>query len=175
MAIIVNKAFNLQDPDREHRIFGVFPTAARLNHSCVPNTSARYNKALGQLTVHALRDIATGEELEIDYIWTTPSRAFRQQFLEEYYGFTCTCRACSDLIQSTESDARREHVKTFDTLDRWEKKHARFDQFEGNLARHHLLADKGREESLKQRLEEQSARVLTLVVEGLADERLAQA
>ncbi|KAF2162531.1 hypothetical protein M409DRAFT_69105 [Zasmidium cellare ATCC 36951] len=88
---------------------GLFPNAARLNHSCVPNVHHSYNPTMNKLTVHAVRDIRQGEELVMNYIgqechfW---SHTMRWEYLRARYGFTCQCEACSD--PSTTSDNRHE-------------------------------------------------------------------
>ena len=47
---------------------GVFVTASRLNHSCVPNVHHSYNPTLKSATVYAIRDIEPNEELLTSYI-----------------------------------------------------------------------------------------------------------
>ncbi|KAL4779641.1 hypothetical protein BJX76DRAFT_361620 [Aspergillus varians] len=46
----------------------VFLLASRINHSCIPNIHFAYNPELKKETFHAVRDIASGEELTIMYI-----------------------------------------------------------------------------------------------------------
>lgn len=76
----------------------VFRTVARLNHSCVPNAQGNLNTALpgGQFTIHALREIADGEEITISYLHDELEvRPARQKRLREGYGFDCACEICS--------------------------------------------------------------------------------
>lgn len=47
---------------------GIFVTASRLNHSCVPNVHHSYNPTLKSATVYAIRDIEPNEELLTSYI-----------------------------------------------------------------------------------------------------------
>lgn len=91
-------------------VFGqaVFETAARLNHSCVPNVHHSYNPTLKKLTVHANRDIEAGEELCTTYLGGPGNyyvRSQRLEILRSNYGFTCKCPACSDATGA--SDGRR--------------------------------------------------------------------
>lgn len=76
----------------------VFLTVARLNHSCVPNAQGNLNTALpgSQFTIHALREIADGEEITISYLHDELAiRSARQRRLQESYGFECACGICS--------------------------------------------------------------------------------
>ncbi|KAI8722452.1 MYND-type zinc finger protein samB [Fusarium sp. LHS14.1] len=73
-------------------MYGLYPTAARINHSCVPNAHYARNNALGKLTIHAVKDIAEGDEITIFYLNVYNIRAERQKKLR---GFTCTCSLCS--------------------------------------------------------------------------------
>ncbi|KAK4544973.1 hypothetical protein LTR36_003878 [Oleoguttula mirabilis] len=87
----------------------VFETAARLNHSCVPNVHHSFNPKINQQTVYAMRDILPGEELVTTYLGGPASYFIRSQRLETLrhgYGFSCTCPACSDT--TGQSDTRRE-------------------------------------------------------------------
>lgn len=76
----------------------VFLNVARLNHSCVPNAQGNLNTALpgSQFTIHALREIADGEEITISYLHDELAiRSARQRRLQEGYGFECACGICS--------------------------------------------------------------------------------
>lgn len=74
---------------------GIFPLAARINHSCSPNASQAWNSRINSLTVHAIRDISIGEEITISYVSSTLDRHQRQSALKGY-GFVCGCPACDD-------------------------------------------------------------------------------
>lgn len=81
---------------------GMFLSAARFNHSCVPNCCASWNGSLGtagELCAHALRDITRGEELLITYDADDilfAGKQFRQGMLQNTYGFQCSCPACTE-------------------------------------------------------------------------------
>ncbi|KAK2598837.1 hypothetical protein N8I77_012222 [Diaporthe amygdali] len=95
----------------------IFLTVARLNHSCVPNAQGNVNTALpgSQFTIHALRDIADGEEITISYLHDELAmRTERQKRLNEDYGFECACDICStdaSGVKTRESDQRRLKVQ----------------------------------------------------------------
>ena len=69
----------------------------------------------GQLVVHALRDVAAGEELTIDYEWEGIScrgADERGELLQRWMGFRCRCCACSLVGAPREaSDARRRRMR----------------------------------------------------------------
>jgi len=74
---------------------GIFPIASRMNHSCIPNVYHTWNRNINRLTVHALRNIAPGEELLTTYI--PAILTLEQRNDDEHlgdYGFTCSCPAC---------------------------------------------------------------------------------
>jgi SET and MYND domain-containing protein len=57
--------FFITDLDGRKLGNGYYPTAALLNHSCVPNAVVHFNK--GRIEVRAMRRIFKGEELFISY------------------------------------------------------------------------------------------------------------
>lgn len=68
----------------------------QINHSCTPNVIVKYTMSperglLAQL--HALRDIAEGEEFVQSYIDQSMPFKKRQKALLDY-GFQCTCEKC---------------------------------------------------------------------------------
>ncbi|KID84732.1 lysine methyltransferase [Metarhizium guizhouense ARSEF 977] len=75
--------------------FGVLPEMARLNHDCRPNAVYSFDEATLTQRVHALADIAPGEEISIAYISPVQSRAERLDALRASWGFECSCSACS--------------------------------------------------------------------------------
>ncbi|KAF9463013.1 hypothetical protein BDZ94DRAFT_1282674 [Collybia nuda] len=92
---------------------GVFPRMARLNHGCssafnVVYTWREWEKVL---VVYALKSIRKGEELLTTYTNTKRPRDQRRAFLEERYGFFCTCVVCSlSDEQSRKSDKRLQAI-----------------------------------------------------------------
>ncbi|TKA26514.1 hypothetical protein B0A50_05351 [Salinomyces thailandicus] len=73
---------------------GVFFEASRINHSCIPNATSQWEPSLQSLTVHAIEDIAAGEEITISYVEALRKREERQQSLKGRYNFDCDCPAC---------------------------------------------------------------------------------
>lgn len=72
----------------------LFPTVARINHSCTPNSHSHYDKFAGARSVYALHDIEAGTELEISYFDFTMPAAARHTRSRDW-GFCCACPACT--------------------------------------------------------------------------------
>jgi hypothetical protein len=90
---------------------GVFPLAARVNHSCRPNVAQTWNANLNQLTIHAIRDIQSGEELCDSYVLLLEDSETRQVGLDAY-GFVCGCEVCGGSEEERRmSDERRLMIK----------------------------------------------------------------
>jgi hypothetical protein len=72
---------------------GLFVFAAIMEHDCWPNCS--FSTSGTTLRVSAVRSIAVGEALSIDYsnMYYSPT-AERQEYLEKVYNFKCTCALC---------------------------------------------------------------------------------
>ncbi|PGH23044.1 hypothetical protein AJ80_02817 [Polytolypa hystricis UAMH7299] len=94
---------------------GIFPRAARINHSCNPNSQNRWNHNLGKLTIHAFKDIEVGEEITIAYVDGAMNFGDRQLALEEAFGFHCSCELCS--LPEEESEKRDSRVQEMLQLD----------------------------------------------------------
>ncbi|RYP82550.1 hypothetical protein DL769_001656 [Monosporascus sp. CRB-8-3] len=73
--------------------YGVFNHFNRIRQSCMPNATFRYRAAEGKITIHAVRDIAVGEEIKLSFI---DERAPREVRIRELLakGLTCDCPAC---------------------------------------------------------------------------------
>jgi len=64
--------------------------ARYVNHSCDPNTEAESNR--GRLMYRAVRPIAAGEEITLDY---------GEEHMELYFGKAgCLCRGCADMVKT---------------------------------------------------------------------------
>lgn len=72
--------------------YAFFPLLSTLNHSCEPNCQVAYLED-GRAVLFVLRDIASGEELTIAYIYTYLPIADRRSELRAY-GFICGCVRC---------------------------------------------------------------------------------
>lgn len=104
VAIFENNCFRIRNKNDTAEAWAVFMKASRLNHSCVPNCYASWNKSLVNLCVYAIREITKGEELTIAY--DTEEHFFdcfeeRHSRLQMKYGFNCSCTACALLKATT--------------------------------------------------------------------------
>jgi hypothetical protein len=66
---------------------GVFETASRFNHSCVPNARFGWDEERGRMVYVSRRKIQRGEEITVDY-------GMSKTGLKRYYGFECGCERC---------------------------------------------------------------------------------
>ncbi|KAG5957479.1 hypothetical protein E4U58_005978 [Claviceps cyperi] len=71
----------------------VYPTLCLINHACRPNCQQTWNQEAKHETIHAIRDIAAGEEITIAYI-PSGSSTERRRYLKEKFGFDCACEMC---------------------------------------------------------------------------------
>lgn len=102
--MVVN-SFTLTSPTFDPIGLALHPKSALFNHSCDPNAFVRFDvppepevdgiPALGSISVHTLRPVATDEEITISYIDTTSPFDKRQEELRERYFFNCSCSLCS--------------------------------------------------------------------------------
>merc|ERR1712137_984076 len=73
---------------------GLFPSVARLNHSCAPNAKIDFPSNSAQLVATSLQPLVAGQELCISYIRKDQDvHTRRRQLLE--YGFVCQCERCA--------------------------------------------------------------------------------
>jgi len=76
----------------------LFPTMARSNHSCTPNSEFITRDDLGVQDLVATRAIKEGEEITLSYIPAadegSDERKVRVSYLLEWYGFKCKCQTC---------------------------------------------------------------------------------
>lgn len=80
--------------DQAGTLIGIFVKASRLNHSCNPNAWYSWNDTIGQLNIHAVRNIRAGEEVTISYLTTVLEYSERQLVLRERFKFSCKCKLC---------------------------------------------------------------------------------
>jgi SET domain len=86
---------------------GLFLEASRINHSCDPNAHASWNDNLEELTIHATKDIAKGDEVAIYYLSHRANRTARHKALQEGMRISCACRLCSlPIAERKKSDER---------------------------------------------------------------------
>ncbi|TKA63580.1 hypothetical protein B0A49_07475 [Cryomyces minteri] len=84
----------------------VFFETSHINHSCIPNASFAWNNTLEQSTVHAVSDIAAGEEITLSYCPQYFGREGRKK-VQLCYGFECTCPACDPDAPGAEASEQR--------------------------------------------------------------------
>ncbi len=81
---------------------GVFETASRINHSCVPNSHYLWKDGIGRMIFWNRFKLLEGEEITVDY-------GHKKAYLKKIYGFDCMCGGCtesgSDAMSSNESES----------------------------------------------------------------------
>mmetsp|Transcript_14331 Transcript_14331/g.31701 ORF Transcript_14331/g.31701 Transcript_14331/m.31701 type:complete len:444 (-) Transcript_14331:11-1342(-) len=88
----------------------VCPVASRFNHSCVPNAEYLWVEGQKVEEIRAVRDIAAGEEICVNYIGDTIREPFeaRRAQIASAFRFDCCCEACRFSIEERKvSDERR--------------------------------------------------------------------
>jgi hypothetical protein len=68
---------------------GVFETASRINHSCVPNSSYTWKERTGRMVFYNRFKLLEGEEVTVDY-------GHKKGQLKRIYGFECQCGGCTE-------------------------------------------------------------------------------
>ncbi len=71
----------------------LFSVICLMNHSCTPNVQVAYMRGDHAGALLALRDLAPGEELCINYVDVRNPEPLRRVDLE-HYGFRCRCARC---------------------------------------------------------------------------------
>jgi hypothetical protein len=93
----LNDVFHLVFLSNTHGIggegVGLFLLSSMMNHECLIENCNFYTEG-DRMFILAVKNIAVGEELTIDYRWSYSPVAERQETLKESYGFTCNCRSC---------------------------------------------------------------------------------
>ncbi|KAG5636024.1 hypothetical protein H0H81_009347 [Sphagnurus paluster] len=79
---------------RDYGYSTVFNEISYINHSCLPNASAKFSALSLSSGARTIRDIKQGEEIFISYCKPEIPTAERQAQLKSY-DFQCTCDACS--------------------------------------------------------------------------------
>ena len=92
--IIASNNNNSQSKSPYWRVLGLYPLAAMMNHSCIPNVVRVYSGNL--MIAHATRNISKGEELVWSYLPPhSMSYSQRQSLIQSTFHFTCTCPKCT--------------------------------------------------------------------------------
>jgi len=96
-------------PMGSYRVLGIYPTVARINHSCKPNAHHFFNEEDKSEEVWVMEPIKAGEEITVSYIRTFCSRNFRQELLQDRFGFQCSCSVCMLTGEKLHEDDRLRH------------------------------------------------------------------
>lgn len=110
-SIFETNAFNLEggggSEEKPIPDTGLFPTCARLNHSCTPNAAQTWNAARQRLTIHATKDIQPEEEICISYLAHLYLPMEDRQTMLQGHDFTCDCSACDESASSYPASSER--------------------------------------------------------------------
>ena len=68
---------------------GLFETASRINHSCVPNSKYMWKPSVGRMFFWNRFKLMEGEEVCVDY-------GHKPNYLKRIYGFECQCGGCTE-------------------------------------------------------------------------------
>lgn len=116
-AIFQANSFNVRDLDADQNpstLYALFPTIARLNHSCVPNAHTYFNPVSKTMDVHTIASVPKGKEVEISYFNVLLPRTERLAKARDWQ-FECTCPACSPSSSSQqEHGSRRTRVRNLE-------------------------------------------------------------
>lgn len=90
---------------------GVFPRVSRLNSGCNPNVHYNWDTNSNLGTIHAIKEIKSGEEFLNCYIGLYLPKLERMSYLVSNFGFQCQCSCCLlDDVESEKSDIRRNRL-----------------------------------------------------------------
>ncbi|KDR74751.1 hypothetical protein GALMADRAFT_70265, partial [Galerina marginata CBS 339.88] len=84
---------------------GIARAGSRINHSCMPNTTATFDVASFSLQFFAIKDLKAGDELFYGYCNIYAPYAERRESLGRY-GIVCKCPACVNSTPTSESFRR---------------------------------------------------------------------
>ncbi|TQN67566.1 SET domain-containing protein 5 [Colletotrichum shisoi] len=82
------------DDGVDRGMVAVHANISKINHSCRPNAVPQWDWDLLAHKLHAVRDIAAGEEITMSYFDTLQTRLERQQYTQDNLGFECACSQC---------------------------------------------------------------------------------
>ncbi|KAG6061879.1 hypothetical protein E4U17_006685 [Claviceps sp. LM77 group G4] len=92
----------------------VYHTISHINNGCRPNCQRNYNNKKRREYIHAIRDIAAGEEIVVSDK-TKSTYAERRSWLKKKFGLDCTCALCSlPAADRRASDSRCERMQDLD-------------------------------------------------------------
>ena len=85
---------------------GVCLNMSRFNHSCRSNADHFWNDDTNTRDVRAVRKIQKGEEITLNYIPGSNTRAERQAKLKENFNFDCNCEACNSTKAQIQNETK---------------------------------------------------------------------
>ncbi|KAJ3395652.1 SET and MYND domain-containing protein 3 [Lobulomyces angularis] len=80
------------DNEQASKGLGLYLNAAKVNHSCDPNSIVIFHR--NELSLRTVKDVEAGEEINITYIEVAEPFYVRQENLKESYFFSCNCTKC---------------------------------------------------------------------------------
>ena len=90
-----SNAFPTVEHDDGRTEAAVFAQVCRLNHACAPNAHVAWSMSRAEQTVHAIREIAAGDEITVSYAAPGTECAARRLHLRNTFGFECDCSLCA--------------------------------------------------------------------------------
>ena len=94
----------------------LFLLASRINYACLPKCQNTWNTSTGEETIHAVREIAKGEEITTAYSDVGPSQHQRLH-LKSNFGFECSCNLCGlPAPEQVLSDDRWKEIQHLDVV-----------------------------------------------------------
>lgn len=101
--LISTNVFGHDDEDEHsgqlYRVLRVYHDISRANHSCRPNAVLAWDPQSRRGHLRALRRIAQGEEITINYLLSEKHslavQETRRAHLSRHWGFDCNCEVCS--------------------------------------------------------------------------------
>lgn len=92
LSVFESNNFVITDKMLDNIAVGIYPTAAKLNHSCQPNCIKIYNQ--GVQYIRSIKTIKYGEELYHSYIDNGLPKKLRIYNLCKVHDFICKCKKC---------------------------------------------------------------------------------
>lgn len=101
----------LVDPDYSDIGFAVYSSSSMFSHSCDCNANRFFIGST--IYIHLSKDVASSEEITIDYGADTyhNSSHYRKTFLKNSFGFECHCHACADQVENVHYGLRCPNCK----------------------------------------------------------------
>jgi len=92
----------------------VYRVTSRFNHACAPSCVTSWNMARREFRLHAIKSIAPGEEITVNYLGPECHVLSREARMAELRrrGFECACATCAQPVACAVSDARRAQMAT---------------------------------------------------------------